>query len=91
MRVRISRTLPLKERRTILDQVAKRYGIQKSETLTGCAKKLYEAVCSMDLGGVILKKLDAPYDPARTEWWKVLNAGYSQKIGRSELFEQRAG
>jgi hypothetical protein len=27
----------------------------------------------------------------RTKWWKVLNAGYSQKEGRAELFERRYG
>src|SRR5262249_18664809 len=45
------RPLPLKERRSILDQVAKRYSIQKSDLFTGCSKKLYKTVCVLDLGG----------------------------------------
>src|SRR6266536_69163 len=85
------RPLPLKERRAILDQVAKRYGIQKSEIFVGCARKLYATTCEMDLEGIVLKKLADPYDAERTSWWKVLNAGYSQKIDRAELFKWRAG
>jgi bifunctional non-homologous end joining protein LigD len=68
-----------------------RYGLQKSELFLGCTKKLYETVCSMDLEGLVLKKLDDPYDSERTKWWKVLNPEYSQKIDRGELFERRAG
>jgi bifunctional non-homologous end joining protein LigD len=85
------RPLPLKERRSILDQVAARYGVQKSELFTGCAKNLYDTVCAMDLEGIVLKKLDDPYDAECTKWWKVPNPDYSQKIGRGELFERRAG
>jgi ATP-dependent DNA ligase len=85
------RPLPLKERRAILDKVTRRYGIQKSEMVVGCAMKLYETVCDMDLEGIVLKKLKDPYDAERTPWWKVLNAGYSRKADRAELFERRAG
>ena len=46
------RSLPLKERRAILDQVAARYRIQKSEVFLGCGKSLFETVCAMDLEGV---------------------------------------
>jgi len=45
------RSLPLKERRAILDQVAKRYALQKSELFIGCGKSLFETVCDMDLEG----------------------------------------
>ena len=34
------------------------------------------------------KRLADPYAPGRTTWWKVLNRAYSQKAGRSELFER---
>ena len=80
------RHLPLKERRSMLDKVAKRYSIQKSDLFTGCSKKLYKTVCVLDLEGVVLKKLDHPYDAERTRWWKVPNPNYSQKVGRGELF-----
>ncbi len=45
------RSLPLKERRAILDQVAERYGLQKSELFIGCGRSLFETVCAMDLEG----------------------------------------
>ena len=62
------RALPLKERRNILDQVCSRYSIQKSELFVGCCKNLYGTVCSMDLEGVVLKKLSDPYHVDRTTW-----------------------
>jgi len=85
------RSLPLKERRGILDQVVKKYGLQKSELFFCSGKTLLQAVCFHDLEGIITKKLDDSYNPQRTKWWKVLNANYSQKEGRSELFERRYG
>src|SRR6266852_8917288 len=82
------RSLPLKERRGILDQLGKRYGLQKSELFIGCGKSLFETVCSMDLEGVVCKRLDQSYCD-KTVWYKVLNEAYSQKEGRHELFERR--
>jgi len=83
------RSLPLKERRAILDQVAKRYGLQKSELFIGCGKSLFETVCSMDLEGVVCKRLTDSYG-AKTKWYKVLNPGYSLRIDRHELFQRGA-
>jgi bifunctional non-homologous end joining protein LigD len=84
------RSLPLKERRSILDQVAKRYGLQKSELFIGCGKSLYKTVCDMDLEGVVCKRLEDHYGPD-VRWWKVLNENYSQKQNRHELFQRRYG
>jgi len=83
------RSLPLKERRAILDQEVKRYGLQKSELFIGCGKSLFETVCAMDLEGVICKRLEDHYRPD-VRWWKVLNRDYSQKQDRYELFQRRA-
>ena len=83
--------MPLKDRRAILDRVVMRYGMQKAELFFGCGKSLFKAVCDLDLEGIIAKKLDDPYDPQRTKWWKILNPTYSQKEGRSGLFERRHG
>jgi len=85
------RGMPLKDRRAILDRVVMRYGMQKAELFFGCGKSLFKAVCDLDLEGIIAKKLDDPYDPQRTKWWKILNPTYSQKEGRSGLFERRHG
>jgi bifunctional non-homologous end joining protein LigD len=84
------RSLPLKERRAILDQVAKRYGLQKSELFIGCDKMLYRTVCEMGLEGVICKRLEDHYGPD-VRWFKILNPDYSQKDGRHELFDRRYG
>ena len=42
----------------------------------------------MDLEGIVAKRLDDPYAPSRTIWFKILNRSYSQKEGWSELFER---
>jgi bifunctional non-homologous end joining protein LigD len=84
------RHLSLKERRAILDQLAEHYELQKSE-LFFYGKSLFDAVCSRDLEGIVVKKLADPYEPGRTKWWKILNTAYSQKEGRGELFERRIG
>jgi bifunctional non-homologous end joining protein LigD len=84
------RSLPLKECRAILNQVARRYRIQKSEMFFGCGKSLFETVCAMDLEGVVCKRLEDHYGP-NVRWWKMPNPDYSQKEGRAELFERRTG
>jgi ATP dependent DNA ligase domain len=83
------RGIPFKDRRAILIRTAERHGMEKSELFFGCGKAMFRAVCDHDLEGIIAKKLDDPYEPERTRWWKILNAEYSQKEGRSELFERR--
>jgi bifunctional non-homologous end joining protein LigD len=82
------RSLPLKERRAILDQVAKRYRLQKSELFIGCGKSLFQTVCAMDLEGVVCKRLEDHYG-SEVRWWKVLNKAYTQKQDRHELFQKR--
>ena len=42
----------------------------------------------MDLEGIVAKRLGDPYAPGRTTWFKILNRSYSQKEGRSKLFER---
>jgi bifunctional non-homologous end joining protein LigD len=85
------RSAPLKKRRALLGKIVRRYGLQKCEPVLGEGKAAFKAVCSLDLEGIIAKKLEDPYDTSRTKWWKILNPDYSQKEGRSELFERRYG
>src|SRR5262249_46959702 len=59
------RGLPLKERRGLLDQVAQRYGLQKSELFIGCGTSLYRTVCEMDL------------EASSTNGWKISTPGGS--------------
>ncbi len=84
------RSLPLKERRAILDQVAERYGLQKSELFIGCGKSLFKSVCEMDLEGIVAKKLSDPYSPS-THWFKILNSAYSQKERRLNYLRNNHG
>jgi len=83
------RAAPLKERKALLEKIVRRYGLERTEPFIGEGRPLFTAVCFHDLEGIIAKRLDDPYEPARTKWWKILNPGYSQKEGRGELFERR--
>jgi DNA ligase 1 len=52
----------------------------------GCA--FYEAVCRMDLEGIVAKRKDSRYVGTRSRsWLKVKNPTYSQAEGRRELFD----
>jgi ATP-dependent DNA ligase len=42
----------------------------------------------MDLEGIVAKRKSDPY-AARTEWYKIKNAGYTQGEGRVDLFRPR--
>ena len=53
------------------------------------APEAFQAVCDLDLEGIVAKRMTDAYEPEQTKWWKVLNRGYSQKEGRAELFERR--
>ena len=48
------------------------------------------AVCELDLEGMVVKHKDSPYLSERTTsmWYQIRNPGYSQMIGRHELFER---
>jgi ATP-dependent DNA ligase len=49
---------------------------------------LFEAVCGLDLEGIVAKRKTDAYDP-RTRWFKIKNPGYSQAEGSRELFDRR--
>jgi bifunctional non-homologous end joining protein LigD len=70
------RALALKERKSLLEKVVRRYGLQRSEPVLGDGKAAFRAVCGLDLEGVVAKRLG---DPPRTKWWKIVNRDYLQK------------
>jgi ATP-dependent DNA ligase len=82
--------LPLKERKTLLENVVRRHGMQRCEPVLGDGIAAFRAVCGLDLEGIVAKRLDDAYG-SRTRWWKILNQDYSQKEGRAELFERWHG
>ena len=53
-------------------------------------QELFEAVCGLDLEGIVAKRKADPYT-ARTRWLKIKNPSYSQAEGRRELFDRWAG
>jgi ATP-dependent DNA ligase len=53
--------------------------------IDGRGQELMAAVEEHDLEGIVAKRKRDPYR-AGVPWWKIKNRGYSQAIGRSELF-----
>ncbi len=52
---------------------------------------LFERVCKLDLEGIVAKYKFGPYGAdgnALSTWYKIRNPGYSQMVGRDELFER---
>jgi bifunctional non-homologous end joining protein LigD len=84
------RVLSLKDRKAILDNAVLRYGLEKTEPFIGEGRPLFNAVCRLDLEGIVAKRMDDGYGP-KTQWFKILNPTYSQKEGRAELFERQYG
>jgi bifunctional non-homologous end joining protein LigD len=82
------RVLSLKERKAILDNIVPRYGLEKTEPFIGEGRPLFNAVCRLDLEGIVAKRMEDGYGP-KTQWFKILNPAYSQKEGRAEIFERR--
>ena len=84
------RALPLARRKAVLKRRAKgaRRWIALADGVPGQGRRLFELVAEMDLEGIVAKRLADPYAPGRTTWWKIPNRAYSQKVGRSELFER---
>ena len=51
-------------------------------------KKLFDAICALDMEGIVAKPIESPYRPikGRVPWWKIRNPAYSQAEGRGEMF-----
>jgi ATP-dependent DNA ligase len=83
--------LPLRDRKALLTKIVRRYRLQKLDWVIGEGTAAFEAVCDLDLEGIVAKRMTDAYVPGKTRWWKVLNRSYSQKARRAELFERRYG
>jgi len=70
--------LPTESRLRFADHV-ERSGVQ-----------LFERVCKLDLEGIVAKYKFGPYggEDAMSTWYKIRNPGYSQMVGRNEMFER---
>ncbi len=80
------RALPHYRRKARLRTVTRRGPIGFIEAVKDPA--LFDVVVEMDLEGIVAKRRGDPYTP-ETEWLKVRHLGYSQKVGRAELFHRR--
>src|SRR5438034_8748646 len=64
--------------------------LKYTEYIDGCGTALFQRICELDLEGVVAKQKSAPYVTEREQstWYKIRNRGYSQMVGREELFER---
>lgn len=68
--------------------------ITTSERLLYCdhieerGEDLFRQVCELDLEGVVAKRKNSPYLPDNPDfhWLKIKHAGYTQAVGRDDLF-----
>jgi ATP-dependent DNA ligase len=64
--------------------------LKYTEYIDGHGMALFQRVCEMDLEGIVAKQKFGPYVTERehSTWFKIRNRGYSQMVGREELFER---
>jgi hypothetical protein len=63
--------------------------VRSTLTIDEHGEELFEAVCGLDLEGIVAKRRTDRYD-ARTRWLKIKNPTYGEAEGRRELFERCA-
>jgi bifunctional non-homologous end joining protein LigD len=84
------RARPTLERKLILEELVRdRAGILYARHFPHCGVDVFRLVCEQDLEGIVAKHTLAPYGSEQMPWIKVLNANYSQREGRRELFEKK--
>jgi hypothetical protein len=64
--------------------------LQYVDHVEECGTELFRLVCDLDLEGIVAKPKHSPYEreETRSTWYKIKNRGYSQMVGRHELFER---
>ena len=64
--------------------------LKYTEYIDGHGTALFQRVCELDLEGIVAKQKFGPYVTEREQstWFKIRNKGYSQMVGREELFER---
>lgn len=80
------RPLPLWRRKKMLAKLVEHTPIAVVDSTADA--RLFEATARLDLEGIVAKRRNDPYGPG-TPWVKVKHAGYSQQVGRWELFRPR--
>jgi len=64
--------------------------LKYTEYIDGCGTALFQRICELDLEGIVAKQKFGPYVTEREQstWFKIRNRGYSQMVGREELFDR---
>lgn len=84
------RNQPTIERKSILQDLVRGHPrILYASHFEARGVDLFRLVCEQDLEGIVCKHRLAPYASKNVPWIKVLNAAYSQREGRRELFDKQ--
>jgi bifunctional non-homologous end joining protein LigD len=64
--------------------------LKYTEYIDGHGTAIFQRICELDLEGIVAKQKFWPYVTEREHgtWFKIRNRGYSQMVGREELFER---
>jgi bifunctional non-homologous end joining protein LigD len=76
--------------RRLLSKVPASAPIRYADHVEHAGVALFKRACKLDLEGIVAKHRHAPYVTEREQstWFKIRNRGYSQMVGREELFER---
>jgi bifunctional non-homologous end joining protein LigD len=86
------RKLPLLERKKRLQDLIRASHCSRilyAQHVEGEGKKIFAAVCSRDLEGVVAKRKMGIYREDGNAWLKIKNRSYTQAEGRHELLTRR--
>jgi len=78
------------ELRRLLAKISPPFPLRYAQHVDGSGCALFQRICELDLEGIVAKQKFAPYVVEResSTWYKIRNRGYSQMVGREELFER---
>ncbi len=78
------------ELRRLLAKTSPPFPLRYAEHVESSGTALFQRVCELDLEGIVAKQKFGPYVTEREQstWYKIRNTGYSQIVGREELFER---
>ncbi len=78
------------ELRRLLAKTSPPFPMRYADHVEGSGTALFQRVRELDLEGIVAKQKFGPYVTEREQstWYKIRNTGYSQIVGREELFER---
>src|SRR6266702_2765265 len=78
------------ELRRLLAKTSPPLPLRYAEHVERSGTALFQRVCELGLEGIVAKQKFGPYvtERERSTWFKIRNRGYSQMVGREELFDR---